>query len=143
MNFTKDDIIAALKMVFDPEIPVNVWDLGLIYDIEIEETRDKRQDISGLSRGRKTFKIKNEIQTNTESSCLLSLVSCFSVKVRMTLTSPTCPMAEEIVQMVRQAVESVAGKGNVSVELVWDPPWTLDKMSAEARLELDLTEEGW
>ncbi|MCL2538670.1 MAG: iron-sulfur cluster assembly protein [Alphaproteobacteria bacterium] len=103
MSFTKDDIFAALKTVFDPEIPVNVVDLGLIYDVEISD----------------------------------------SVIVKMTLTSPTCPMAEEIVQMVKMAAESVAGAGNVNVELVWDPPWSLDKMSTTARLELDLTEEGW
>ncbi|MCL1902326.1 MAG: iron-sulfur cluster assembly protein [Alphaproteobacteria bacterium] len=101
--YTKEDIIAALKMVFDPEIPVNVWDLGLIYDVDLGER----------------------------------------VHIKMTLTSPTCPMAEDIVLMVKQAAESVAGHGNVTVELIWDPPWTLDKMSTEARLELDLTEEGW
>jgi len=104
MKYSKDDIIAALKLVFDPEIPVNVWDLGLIYDIDI--------------KGEK-------------------------VGIKMTLTSPTCPMAEEIVFMIKQAVESVAGFGNASVELVWNPPWSLDKMSQAARLELDLTEEGW
>jgi FeS assembly SUF system protein len=109
VNFTKDNIIAALKMVFDPEIPVNVWDLGLIYDVDITRTTSNEQRIT----------------------------------IKMTLTSPTCPMAEDIVLMVRQAAESVAGIGNVSVELVWDPPWSLDKMSPAARLELDLTEEGW
>ncbi|MCL2017759.1 MAG: iron-sulfur cluster assembly protein [Alphaproteobacteria bacterium] len=114
MNFTKDDIIAAIKTVFDPEIPVNVWDLGLIYDIEIC-TPDSATDC------------------NLQSA----------VRIKMTLTSPTCPMAEEIVQMIRQAAESVAGFGNVSVELIWDPPWSLDKMSPTARLELDLTNEGW
>ena len=103
MNFTKDDIVVALKTVYDPEIPVNVYDLGLIYDIEIG--------------GR--------------------------VNIKMTLTSPTCPMAEEIMQMVRQAGESVAGVDNVDVGLVWDPPWSLDKMSQTARIELDLTDDGW
>ena len=124
MNFTKDDIIAALKMVFDPEIPVNVWDLGLIYDVEI---RDSILDT------------RNSGNDNPSIECRVSSV----VKVRMTLTSPTCPMAEEIVQMVRASAESIVGSGNVDVELVWDPPWSLDKMSPIARLELDLTEEGW
>ncbi|MCL1785679.1 MAG: iron-sulfur cluster assembly protein [Alphaproteobacteria bacterium] len=103
MNFTKDDIIAALKTVFDPEIPVNIWDLGLVYDIDVGD----------------------------------------SVLIKMTLTSPTCPMAEEIVRMAKQAAESVAGIGNARVELVWDPPWSYARLSAQARLELDLTEEGW
>jgi len=103
MNFTKDDIIAALKTVYDPEIPVNIWDLGFIYDIEISP----------------------------------------AVLIKMTLTSPMCPMADMIVHMTVQAAESVAGPGNVKVELVWDPPWSMERMSPIARLELDLTEEGW
>jgi len=123
MKFTKDEIIEALKMVFDPEIPVNVWDLGLIYNVECRMLNDELNDKSTNS----TF--------NIQHSTL--------VKVRMTLTSPTCPMAEELVQMVKQAGESVAGPGNVHVELVWDPPWAIDRMSPTARLELDLTEEGW
>jgi FeS assembly SUF system protein len=110
MKFSKEDVIASLKTVFDPEIPVNIWDLGLIYDIEISD--------AGRAGGP-------------------------LVKVKMTLTSPTCPMAEDLVRMARLAAESVAGPGRASVELVWEPPWSLDRMSAAARLELDLTEEGW
>ena len=105
MSPAKDDIMAALKMVFDPEISVNVVDLGLIYDVTIKNGGN--------------------------------------VLIKMTLTSPTCPMAEEIVLMVKQAAESIAGNGKTRVELVWDPPWSLAKMSPTARLELDLTEEGW
>ena len=104
MKYSKDEIINAMKTVFDPEIPVNVWDLGLIYNIDIKDGK---------------------------------------VEIKMTLTSPTCPMAEEIMLMVKQATEQVAGVGAASIELVWDPPWSLDKMSPTARLELDLTEEGW
>ena len=100
----KDKIIAELKTVYDPEIPVNVYDMGLIYDIGEHEQR---------------------------------------TRITMTLTSPTCPMAEEIMQMVRDAGEAVAGKGNVDVELVWDPPWNLSMMSPAARIELDLTDDGW
>ena len=120
--FVKDDIIKALKTVFDPEIPVNVWDLGLIYGIEMGESD-------------KSLELRVE---SLDTGNLNPLV-----KVRMTLTSPTCPVAEEIVQMVKLAAESVAGFGNASVELVWDPPWSLDKMSPAAKLELDLTDEGW
>lgn len=100
----KDDVISALKTVFDPEIPVNVWDMGLIYNINI---------------------LENE------------------VVITMTFTSPTCPMMEELMQQVRDAVQCVSGGVPVRVELVWDPPWDLSKMSDAARLELDLTNEGW
>ena len=104
MIFTKEDIIAALKTVFDPEIPVNIWDLGLVYDIKIQDPK---------------------------------------VIITMTFTSPTCPMMEELLEMVKNATESVAGADNASIDLVWDPPWTISRMSDTARLELDLTEQGW
>jgi FeS assembly SUF system protein len=104
----REQIIAALKTVFDPEIPVNVWDLGLVYDIKIL-TADRRPQ----------------------------------VVIEMTMTSPTCPMSEEILQMVKYAVGALPGAGEVDVRLVWDPPWDISRMSAAARLELDLTEEGW
>lgn len=104
MTFTKDDIIAALKTVYDPEIPVNVWDMGLIYDIAIESDK---------------------------------------VTLQMTFTSPTCPMMEEILEQVRAAVQNVVGDRPVQVDLVWDPPWDLSRMSDAARVELDLTNQGW
>ena len=104
MTFNKDDIIAALKTVYDPEIPVNVWDMGLIYDIDIQQD---------------------------------------AVVLQMTFTSPTCPMMEEILDQVRSAVESVVGDIPVRVDLVWNPPWDLSRMSDAARIELDLTNEGW
>lgn len=104
MSFSKDDIIAALKTVFDPEIPVNVWDMGLIYDIDIAQT---------------------------------------GVVIKMTFTSPTCPMMEELMSQVQNAVQGVVGDMPVRVELVWDPPWDLSRMSDEARIELDLVNEGW
>lgn len=104
MSFSKDDIIAALKTVFDPEIPVNVWDMGLIYDIDIAQT---------------------------------------GVVIKMTFTSPTCPMMEELMSQVQNAAQGVAGDMPVRVELVWDPPWDLSRMSDEARIELDLVNEGW
>ncbi len=104
MTLSKENIIAALKTVFDPEIPVNVWDMGLIYDIEISES---------------------------------------TVVIKMTFTSPTCPMMEEILEQVRMAVQNVAGDVPVRVDLVWNPPWDLSRMSDAARVELDLTNEGW
>ena len=97
-------IIDALKSVYDPEIPVNIWDLGLVYDVAIGEK---------------------------------------SVDIKMTFTSPTCPMMEELLQQVHDNVAVVSGGRDVHIELVWDPPWDLSRMSDVARLELDLTEQGW
>lgn len=100
----RDDIINALKTVFDPEIPVNIWDMGLVYDIKIDG--------------------KN-------------------VVITMTLTSPTCPMMDELVMQVKNAVSRVADVENVDVKLVWEPAWDLSRMSDAARIELDLTSHGW
>jgi FeS assembly SUF system protein len=96
----RDPIIAELRKVFDPEIPVNIYDLGLIYRIDIAENGD--------------------------------------VDVDMTLTAPACPVAGMMPVMVEDAVRKVEGVGRVKVELVWDPPWTPEKMSDEARLELGM-----
>lgn len=104
MNVTKDDIIAVLKNIYDPEIPVNIWDLGLIYDVLINDSE---------------------------------------IIINMTFTSPTCPMMEDLLEQVRLDVENVAGGRVVKVNLVWNPPWDLSRMSDTARLELDLTEQGW
>jgi FeS assembly SUF system protein len=104
MTFTRDDIINAIKTVYDPEIPVNIWDLGLVYGIDINPDE---------------------------------------VVITMTFTSPTCPMMEELMMQLKEAVQMAVGDTDVRVELVWDPPWDLSKMSDEARLELDLTEQGW
>lgn len=100
----RDQIIDEIKKVYDPEIPVNVWDLGLIYDINISE--------------------KN-------------------IVIEMTFTSPMCPMMEDILNQVRENVESVAGGRSVDVKLVWEPAWDVSRMSDAARAELDLTEQGW
>ena len=104
MSVSREDIINALKKVYDPEIPVNIWDLGLVYNIEITDKE---------------------------------------IVVTMTFTSPTCPMMEEILIQVKENITSVADGTPVRVELVWDPPWNLSMMSDTARVELDLTEQGW
>lgn len=95
-----DEVVAAMRTVYDPEIPVNIYDLGLIYDLEI--------DPDG------------------------------TVRVVMSLTAPGCPVAGEMPGMVAEAVAGVPGTGEVEVTLVFDPPWTPDRMSEEARLALDM-----
>ena len=94
------DIIAALRNVYDPEIPVNVYDLGLIYEIQA--------DADGV------------------------------VFVKMTLTAPNCPIADEVVAQVQEAVADVPGVKEVQVDLVFEPEWTTDMMSEEAKLELGM-----
>ncbi|GAB4375167.1 MAG: SUF system Fe-S cluster assembly protein [Salibacteraceae bacterium] len=93
-------IVNALKTVYDPEIPVDIYELGLIYEIDIEDDG--------------------------------------SVKVLMTLTSPSCPVAESLPGEVEQKVAGVEGVKSARVELTWDPPWDKDMMSEEAMVELGL-----
>jgi FeS assembly SUF system protein len=94
-----DAVIAALKDIYDPEIPVNIYDLGLIYNVEITDGH---------------------------------------VNVTMTLTTPHCPVAESMPGEVELRVGSVPGVGDCEVHLVWDPPWSPESMSDEARLELGM-----
>jgi FeS assembly SUF system protein len=94
------DIVAALKTVFDPEIPADIYELGLIYKVDIRDDR--------------------------------------VVAIEMTLTTPNCPAAEELPTMVENAVASVPGVQSVEINLVWEPAWTPDRMSDEARLVLNM-----
>ena len=96
----KDQAIAALRKVYDPEMPVNVYELGLIYKVDISDER--------------------------------------SVDVTMTLTTPNCPAAGELPTMVENAIASVPGVGTVNINLVWEPAWSPDRMSDEARLVLNM-----
>ncbi len=95
---TEAHIVEALREVFDPEIPVNLYDLGLIYEISIAKDG--------------------------------------TVKIDMSLTAPGCPVAGEMPGDVARAVAGVAGTGEVTVTLVWEPPWTPERMSEDARLAL-------
>lgn len=97
MSVSRDDIEGALRTVFDPEIPVNVYDLGLVYGIDIDGS---------------------------------------IVKVSMTLTAPACPAAPEILFDAEAKIRAVEGVTEVYMNLTFDPPWTKDMMSDEARLEL-------
>ena len=94
------DMVAALKTVYDPEIPVDIYELGLIYKIDVDDDRN--------------------------------------VKVDMTLTAPGCPVAGEMPLWVEDAIQMVEGIGEVKVNLTFDPPWDIDKMSDEARVALNM-----
>ncbi len=93
-------LVAALKTVYDPEIPVDIYELGLIYRVDVADNKD--------------------------------------IEVDMTLTAPGCPVAGEMPNMVREALEKVEGIGTVTVNMTFDPPWTPERMSEEARLELNM-----
>ena len=97
------DIILALRQVDDPEIPVNIYDLGLIYEIKVDEEH--------------------------------------RVYIQMTLTAPNCPMADYVVEQVKDAVKDVPGVLEVEVELVFEPVWDKSRMSEEALVELGLDED--
>jgi len=96
----KEQIIEEIRKIYDPELPVNIYELGLIYDIEVENEK--------------------------------------FVKIKMTLTTPNCPVAETLPNDVKEGAMQVEGIEKVDLELVWDPPWTQDMMSEAAKLELNL-----
>jgi FeS assembly SUF system protein len=93
-------VIESLQTIFDPEIPVNIYELGLIYEVRVEEAGDTH--------------------------------------IQMTLTSPMCPVAEELPPEVESKARSVAGVRSVQLDLVWDPPWSPDMMSEAAKLQLGM-----
>ena len=100
MSDLKDRVISEIKKIYDPEIPVNIYELGLIYKIEIDDDK--------------------------------------TVDIEMTLTSPNCPVAESLPNSVKDNILKVDGIKDVNLKLVWDPPWSKDKMSEAAKLELNL-----
>ena len=93
-------VISALKEVYDPEIPVNIWELGFIYQLEVKPNND--------------------------------------VYILMTLTAPNCPVAESLPLEVRTRVAAIPSVGNVEVDVTFDPPWDMDKMTDAAKMELGL-----
>lgn len=95
-----DDLVSAFKSVYDPEIPVDIYELGLIYKVDLDDDR--------------------------------------KVNIEMTLTTPGCPVAGDMPTWVEQAARKVTGVEDVEVSLVFDPPWTVDLMSDEARLALNI-----
>tara|TARA_B100000945_G_scaffold72211_1_gene55158 strand:+ start:393 stop:689 length:297 start_codon:yes stop_codon:yes gene_type:complete len=96
---TKEKIVEEIKKIYDPELPVNIYDLGLVYDIQVKEKK---------------------------------------AIIKMTLTSPNCPVAESLPKEVKDSAMQVDEIEDVDLELVWDPPWTKDMMSEAAKLELNL-----
>tara|TARA_B100000242_G_scaffold258629_1_gene203004 strand:- start:701 stop:1003 length:303 start_codon:yes stop_codon:yes gene_type:complete len=100
MKDLKEKIISEIKKIYDPEIPVNIFELGLIYKIDVNEDR--------------------------------------KVLIEMTLTSPNCPVAESLPNSVKENILKIDEVDSVDLKLVWNPPWTKDKMSEAAKLELNL-----
>tara|TARA_B100000401_G_scaffold292471_1_gene200327 strand:- start:158 stop:460 length:303 start_codon:yes stop_codon:yes gene_type:complete len=100
MKELKEKIVSEIKKIYDPEIPVNIYELGLIYRIEVNNEK--------------------------------------KVIIEMTLTSPNCPVAESLPKSVKENILKIDGIKDVDLKLVWDPPWTKDKMSEAAKLELNL-----
>jgi FeS assembly SUF system protein len=94
----KEEIIASLKTIFDPELPVNIWDLGLIYGIDI--------------------------------------TSDYQATITMTLTSPHCPVAESLPITIKSKLEQIEELKSVNIKITFNPPWSMDKLSEEAKLEL-------
>ena len=95
----KNKIIEEIRKIYDPEIPVNIYELGLIYDIKVDGGK---------------------------------------AEIKMTLTTPNCPVAESLPKEVKEGAMQVEGIDDVDLQLVWDPPWTKDMMSDSAKLELNL-----
>ena len=100
MSELKNKIITEVKKIYDPEIPVNIYELGLIYNITVDENNN--------------------------------------VKIDMTLTSPNCPVAESLPKEVKDSIMNVEGVKDITLDLVWDPPWDKSMMSEAAKLELNL-----
>ena len=96
---TEETVVEVLRTVFDPEIPVSIYDLGMIYNIQVEDS---------------------------------------VVSVRMTLTTPACPVAGSLPGEVETRIKAIEGVSDAKVELVWDPPWTPEKMSEAAKLQLNM-----
>jgi FeS assembly SUF system protein len=97
---SKDKIIEVLKTVFDPEIPVNIWDLGIVYNIDISDNND--------------------------------------VTITMTMTAPNCPISGMIIDDVKSSLSNIEGINDIKINLTFNPPWSPDMMSEEAKLQLGL-----
>lgn len=117
--------VEMLKTVFDPEIPVNVYDLGLIYKIDVTDGPLPTSPEIGEENG-----------SDENSSSLEGNEGGFVVNIDMTLTAPNCPAADFIMEDINQKVSSIEGVKEVNIELVYEPEWTKDMMTEEAKLDL-------
>ena len=104
MSLTQEDVLSALKQCYDPEIPVNIVDLGLIYGVRLDSAPDNQQDVA----------------------------------VEMTLTAQGCPAHVQISDQVKARVEQLPGVRNATVNVVWNPPWTPERLSPDARKQLGI-----
>ena len=104
MSLTQEDVLSALKQCYDPEIPVNIVDLGLIYGVRLDSAPDNQQDVA----------------------------------VEMTLTAQGCPAHIQISDQVKARVEQLPGVRNATVNVVWNPPWTPERLSPDARKQLGI-----
>ena len=100
IDFIEKEIIDMIKTIFDPEIPVNIYELGMIYEVKVDED--------------------------------------FNAFIKMTLTTPACPVAESLPGEVRERIKSIQDIKEVTVDLVWEPPWNQDMMTDEAKLQLGM-----
>ena len=100
MSELKEKVISEIKKIYDPEIPIDIYELGLIYNIEVIENK--------------------------------------RINIEMTLTSPNCPVAEELPNEVKNSIKKIEGVSEVHLKIVWDPPWDKSMMSESAKLELNL-----
>ena len=118
------DVVNVCKTIYDPEIPQNIWDLGLVYSVEIE----KRTKIEGDAR-----EVLDEGKPINETG-----ETFMHAAIIMTLTTPSCPVGPEFLNTVQTRVQGVEGIDRCNVELVWDPPWNQSMMSEEAQTMLGM-----
>ena len=150
----KDKVIVEIKKIYDPEIPVNIYELGLIYKVEVDETNKVNIDMTLTSPNcpaaeslpnqviEEVKKIYDpEIPVNIYEMGLIYKIKVDEtnkVNIDMTLTSPNCPVAESLPKEVKDNIMKIKGVSDVSLNLVWEPPWDKDMMSEAAKLELNL-----
>ena len=118
------DVVNVCKTIYDPEIPQNIWDLGLVYSVEIENRNETNGDAREMLDGK--------IPVNESGETFMNAT------IVMTLTTPSCPVGPEFLNTVKTRVQGVKGIDRCTVDLVWDPPWDASMMSEEAQTMLGM-----
>ena len=134
-----ESVVEACRSVYDPEIPVNIYDLGLVYTVDINPENDVSVTMTLTAIGEPGGDSAMAQTVGLPAAVATGMVldgRWFEVGVTMTLTAPGCPVAGEMPGWVAEAIEPLPGVKTVNVEITWDPPWGMDMMSDEARLEL-------